>query len=65
MRYTLHICKKYGPANIIGKVTDSKGRKIETVERLKNNLRGKLNYIKNINPKKANNLMIVFNDIRW
>ena len=65
MRYTLHICKKYGPANIIGKVTDSKGRKIETVERLKNNLRGKLNYIKNINPQKANNLMIVFNDIRW
>lgn len=48
MRHILHICKKHGPANVIGKVTDSKGRKIETVEKLKNNLRGRLNYINRV-----------------
>lgn len=65
MRHTLHICNKYGPANVIGKVTDSKGRKIVTVEKCKNNLRGKLSYMKNINPQKANKLIIKFNDIGW
>jgi hypothetical protein len=61
----IHICEKFGLASYIGKLKNRKGEVIDTPNKLRSYLSGKINYAKQLNPEKAERLMTKFNNIRW
>jgi RNA-directed DNA polymerase len=66
LRVHLHICKKFGPTKLLNRgVINRRKEKIETLYALKSNLRGRLSYIKNINPIKEEKLLNTFKTINW
>lgn len=66
IRTHLHICKKFGPSKLLlREIVNRKNENIETLSALKSNLRGRLAYIKNINPLKAEKLINTFEAINW
>lgn len=65
VRAIINICKKHGPASLVGKIQKNNGDKIETLQGLRNHLAGKLNYFNQINPEKTLELKNTFNAINW
>lgn len=65
LKKMIHICEKFGLASYIGKLKNRKGGVIDTPDKLRSYLSGKLNYVKQLNPEKAEKLMTKFNNIRW
>lgn len=65
LKTMIHICEKYGLTAYIGKLKNRKGEVIDSPDKLKSYLRGKLNYVKQLNPQKADKLAPKFNNIRW
>lgn len=65
LKTMIHICEKFGLASYIGKQMNRKGEVLDTPDKLRSYLAGKLNFVKQINPGKAEKLTAKFNNIRW
>ena len=65
LRNIIHICHKYGPSALISKITNKQDEVIDTTEKLKNHLLGRLSHVNQLNPHKAEKLRIKFNGISW
>jgi len=65
VRALINICRRQGAASLLGKLKKSNGDRIETLEGLRNHLRGKLNHFEQINPGKTRNLTTAFSEINW
>lgn len=52
VRAIINICKKHGPASLLGRIQKTNGDKIETLTGLKNHLRGKLTHFAQTNREK-------------
>lgn len=65
LKKMIHICEKFGLAPYIGKIKNRKGEVIETPDKLRSYLSGKLNFLKQVNPEKADKLIPKFNNIKW
>jgi hypothetical protein len=66
LRSHIHIIRKYGPEALIEKgVSNSKGEEIHDSIKLKNCITGSLNYVKSINPERANRLKRDCDCIEW
>lgn len=65
MRAKLHIGQKFGPSALLGRIADRKGNKIESTEKIKKHLSGRISYIKSINQQKGELLEKRFSCINW
>lgn len=65
LRNIIHICHKYGPSVLIGKIKNKQGKTIDTTERLKNHLLGRLSHVNQLNLHKAETLRSKFKGIAW
>ena len=61
----IYVCGKYGPTAFIGKLMNRRGEVINSSDKLRRYLLGKVNFIKQINPERAEKLMLQFYNIRW
>lgn len=67
LRAKLSLCKKHGSVSFLQMhpILTSKGEMITNPARLRSHLQGKLNYLKQLNPDKANSLLETFKEITW
>jgi RNA-directed DNA polymerase len=65
LKKMIHICGKFGLASYMGRLKNRKGKFIDTPDKLRSYLSGKLNYVKQLNPEKAEKLMTKFSKIQW
>lgn len=67
LRAKIHICREYSPNDLLlnHKLDNRNHESIDTVDKLQRHLNGKLNYLKQINPKKALALLTEFKAISW
>jgi RNA-directed DNA polymerase len=65
LKKAIHICNRYGHSALLGKISNKKGDIISSSERLKSYLSGRLNYVRQLNPEKAEKLMTKWKGIRW
>lgn len=65
LKNIIHICHKYGPSVLIGKIKNKQGKTIDTTERLKNHLLGRLSHVNQLNLHKAETLRSKFKGIAW
>lgn len=65
LKKIIHICEKFGLDSYIGKLKNRKGDIISTPDKLRSYLSGKLNFVKQLNPEKAEKLRTKFNKIQW
>lgn len=65
LKKIIHICHKYGPSALIGKIKNKQGEMINTTDGLKKHLLGRLSYINQLNPHKAETLRSKFKGIAW
>ena len=65
LKNAIHICNKYGSSALLGKISNKKGENITSSERLKSYLLGRLNYVRQLNPEKAEKLMTEWKGVSW
>lgn len=65
LKNAIHICNKYGSSALLGKISNKKGEIITSSERLKSYLLGRLNYVRQLNPEKAEKLMTEWKGVSW
>lgn len=65
LKKTIHICQKFGPLTMLGKIKNKEGDLIDTSDKLRNHLSGRINYVNQLNPTKAQKLREKFNGIIW
>lgn len=65
LKKMIHVCAKYGVASFLGKVNNKKGKVIDTPDKLRKYLAGRLNFMRQVNPDKAEKLMTKFNNMQW
>jgi hypothetical protein len=65
LRAKIHICSEYGSAKLLGTIINKKGKVIDTTDKLRRHLIGKLNYFNKINPERMKSLKLKLNKINW
>lgn len=65
LKKIIHICQKFGPSTMLEKIKNKEGSPIDTSEKLRNHLSGRINYVNQLNPTKAEKLKEKFNGIIW
>ncbi len=65
LKKIIHICQKFGPSTMLGKIKNKEGNLIDTSEKLRNHLSGRINYVNQLNPTRAKKLREKFNGIIW
>lgn len=65
LKKIIHICQKFGASAFIGKIKNKKGEIIDTSDKLRNYLSGRINYVNQLNPTRAQKLREKFNGIIW
>lgn len=65
LKKMIHICEKFGPAALIGKIKNKNGDPIDSSEKLKKHLLGRISHVNQLNAAKAENLREKFNGIIW
>ena len=65
LKKMIHICEKFGPAALIGKIKNKNGDPIDSSEKLRKHLLGRISHVNQLNAAKAENLREKFNGIIW
>lgn len=65
LKNVIHICRKYGPSAIIGKIKNKRNKLIDTPEKLKTHIIGRLSHVRQLNPEKADKLRTKFDEVVW
>lgn len=65
LKKVIHICQRYGPSAVIGKIKNKQGEVINDSEKLRKHLLGRISHVNQLNPARAEKLREKFNGIIW
>jgi len=65
LKKIIHICHGFGPSAVIGKIKNKRDEVINSSQKLRNHLLGRISHVNQLNPIKAKKLRGKFNGIIW
>lgn len=65
LKKMIHICDKFGPAALIGKIKNKNSDLIDSPAKLRKHLLGRISHVNQLNPARAEKLRGKFNGINW
>lgn len=65
LRAKIHICYKYGALTFVGKIINKKGEILDTKDKVRKHLAGRLSYCNKLNPDRFKKIKQKFESIDW